>query len=214
MFGEKTELLVDRAAERRAAVALAARGFGPRVRAVFGNGRAEEFLCCATLTPAQMCDAAFVPRIAEMLARFHRVRVPPPPRAERIAAAADGADGGAAATRGRRGGGRRAPQQFETIRRWLEMACGLEFPESQPAKRAAYAALDFAALEADARAVEAACAAAASPVVFCHNDLLSGNILVLQEPGFDPVSGFERPFAPGGGVERRQEETAAGHSAA
>lgn len=43
-------------------------------------------------------------------------------------------------------------------------------------------------MSSEVDATEAACAAAGSPVVFGHCDLLSGNILILQQPGFDPVS--------------------------
>jgi thiamine kinase-like enzyme len=210
VFGEKTELLIDREAEAKAVVALGAAGFGPKVSArqaaraasplapahdgslaaarlgaaagsapqapppsarpraaprrasqvlaLFGNGRIEQFLHCLTLTPQQMCAPAFIPRIAALLARFHATRVPLP----------------------------RVPGLFPTIRRWLEMARALEFPAAAAGKAAAHAALDFGALAGEVAAVEAACLAARSPVVWGHNDLLSGNLLVLQEPGFDP----------------------------
>eukprot|EP00878_Enallax_costatus_P046645 GHUV01056890.1.p1 GENE.GHUV01056890.1~~GHUV01056890.1.p1 ORF type:complete len:271 (+),score=63.88 GHUV01056890.1:192-1004(+) len=52
--------------------------------------------------------------------------------------------------------------------------------------QAAYDQIDFAALEQDVQQVAATCSMTHSPVVFGHNDLLSGNILVLQQPGFDP----------------------------
>ncbi|KAI8475730.1 MAG: putative ethanolamine kinase 1 [Monoraphidium minutum] len=157
VFGAKTELLIDREAEGRAVVQLGAQGFGPKVLAVFDNGRVEEFLHCITMTPQQMCDAAFIPRIARLLADFHKADVDLP----------------------------RTPALFPTIRRWLAMARALDFDPSDP-KAADYAALDFDALEAEVDASEAACGAARSPVVFGHNDLLSGNLLVLQEEGFDP----------------------------
>ncbi|GBF91539.1 hypothetical protein Rsub_04279 [Raphidocelis subcapitata] len=159
VFGDKTELLVDRRAEAKAVVALGAQGFGPRVLTLFANGRIEQFLHCATLTPQQMCDPRFIPRIAALLARFHSVQARLP----------------------------RRPSTFPTIRRWLRMARRLKFASDDP-KAAAYAALDFGAISAEVDAVEAACARAASPVVFGHNDLLSGNILILQRPGFDPAA--------------------------
>lgn len=40
--------------------------------------------------------------------------------------------------------------------------------------------VDFDAMKRDIQALEAACAATGSPIVFGHNDLLAGNILVLQ----------------------------------
>lgn len=71
--------------------------------ALFSNGRIEQFLHCATMTPQQMCDPAFIPRIAALLSKFHAVEVPGAPRVAGL---------------------------FPTIRRWLEMARGLEFPAS------------------------------------------------------------------------------------
>lgn len=134
----------------------------PQVLALFSNGRIEQFLDCMTLTPAQMCDDFFIPRIAALLARFHTVQVDlPDPHSSSL---------------------------FKTIRRWLDMAKHLEFDQPSP-KAAAYAALDFAQMEWEVDEVETACLATGSPVVFCHCDLLSGNFLVLQPPGFDP----ERP---------------------
>lgn len=52
--------------------------------------------------------------------------------------------------------------------------------------QAAYEAIDFQALEADVAETEKVCSLTQSPLVFGHNDLLSGNILILQQPGFDP----------------------------
>jgi hypothetical protein len=103
-----------------------------------------------TLTPQQMCDDAFVPRIARLLASFHAVRVDLP----------------------------REPRLFLTIRGWLQMAEALKFETSDP-KAAAYAALDFRAIEGELEKVEAACAAAGSPVVFGHNDLLVSAAYVI-----------------------------------
>lgn len=49
-------------------------------------------------------------------------------------------------------------------------------------ERTKHAAIDFAALRRKADAAEAVCGRTASPAVFCHNDLLSGNILALGLP--------------------------------
>lgn len=57
------------------------------------------------------------------------------------------------------------------------MAKGLEFEDD--ALKAAHAALDFEAMAAEVADVQALCDSTHSPVVFCHNDLLSGNILLM-----------------------------------
>jgi len=54
--------------------------------------------------------------------------------------------------------------------------------------QAAYSAIDFAALESEVNETEAVCQLTQCPLVFGHNDLLSGNILILQQPGFDPAA--------------------------
>lgn len=70
------------------------------------------------------------------------------------------------------------PTLFGVIYGWLVMARGLAFEDVQ--KQEAYEQIDFHAFEKEIRAVEAACKAVDSPCVFAHNDLLSGNILIIQ----------------------------------
>lgn len=54
--------------------------------------------------------------------------------------------------------------------------------------QAAYEAIDFTALEAAVQETEAVCSLTQCPLVFGHNDLLSGNILIMQRPGFDAAA--------------------------
>lgn len=54
--------------------------------------------------------------------------------------------------------------------------------------QAAYEAIDFAALESEVDETQQVCSLTHCPLVFGHNDLLSGNILILQQPGFDPAA--------------------------
>lgn len=158
VFGESTDLMVDRKRETQVVCELGAQGYGPKVLALFGNGRIEEFLHCTTLEPRQMLEPSFVARIASKLARFHTASVDLP----------------------------REPGVFATTRKWLAMARGLQFEDA--AKKADYEKIDFGALEAELDATEAACVATGSPLVWGHNDLLSGNIIVMQAPGFDPAA--------------------------
>eukprot|EP00879_Flechtneria_rotunda_P021600 GHRR01022767.1.p1 GENE.GHRR01022767.1~~GHRR01022767.1.p1 ORF type:complete len:323 (+),score=84.31 GHRR01022767.1:302-1270(+) len=128
-----------------------------QVLALFANGRIEDWLDCSCSSPQEMCSPAFVPRIARQLRRFHALDVDLP----------------------------KTPHTpWGVIRNWLANAKTLKFTD--PVKQAAYKAIDFAALERDCHKAEAVCALTNSPIVFGHNDLLSGNILVLQQPGFDP----------------------------
>lgn len=154
VFGDKTELLIDRAAELQVLVTLNQAGFGAQVLAVFENGRIEEFLTATTLTPADMAHPTYVPRIARILRRLHGVTT-----------------------------GGQQPQLFEGIRAWLHTARGLSFPDAS--KQARFQQLDMDAMGAELDQLQQLTDAVASPVVFSHNDLLSGNILVLQRDGVD-----------------------------
>lgn len=57
------------------------------------------------------------------------------------------------------------------------MARGLEFEDEN--KKVAHAALDFDAMATEVADAQELCDSTHSPVVFCHNDLLSGNFLLL-----------------------------------
>mmetsp|Transcript_7572 Transcript_7572/g.18796 ORF Transcript_7572/g.18796 Transcript_7572/m.18796 type:complete len:369 (-) Transcript_7572:136-1242(-) len=156
VFGAKTELLIDRAAELQLLLHLNKDGFGAQVLAVFGNGRVEDFMTALTLTPTDMCDPHYVPRIARKLRQLHQVDV---------------------SHLGK-------PQLFETIEGWLAMAKDLDFSHD-PAKAELFAKVDLPALGREVGELRALCAVVASPEVMSHNDLLSGNILVLQKDGVD-----------------------------
>lgn len=54
IFGEKTEVLIDREKDNAVFEELSAAGFGPRLYAVFGNGRIEEHIPSRALAPSEM----------------------------------------------------------------------------------------------------------------------------------------------------------------
>ncbi|KAG2487423.1 hypothetical protein HYH03_013990 [Edaphochlamys debaryana] len=221
VFGDKTELLIDREAEKRTLLQLNALGFGAPVVGLFENGRVEAFLDCITLNPEQMADPRFVPHIASRLRSFHELPMAEPPGLPSAADAFDStlaAEGQAAADGSRRsasGSGasaavaavaaaaaaaeaaapgyrsalpRPSPQssQWDAIFGWLEMAEALTF-DHDPKKAEAFAKVDFPALRKELSALWALCRRVRSPRVFCHNDLLSGNILIVH--GEPPPAG-------------------------
>lgn len=59
----------------------------------------------------------------------------------------------------------------------LELAKGFQFVDE--ANAAVHKALDFDEMAQQAARVRSHCEKTNSPVVFCHNDLLSGNIMVM-----------------------------------
>ncbi|GIL81388.1 hypothetical protein Vretimale_1059 [Volvox reticuliferus] len=77
------------------------------------------------------------------------------------------------------------PSQWDAIFSWLAMAEGLSFAHD-PAKQAAYDKVNFRTMRTELKTLREMCSRVGSPRVLCHNDLLSGNILVVQPEGPAP----------------------------
>jgi hypothetical protein len=135
-----------------------------------------------------MSSPAVAPAVAAALARFHAVPVP-----------------------GDKSAGAHPPATpFARTREWLAVARGLDFSDD-PVKLSAFRAFDFDRLAAEVGAVEAAAAAACSPTVFAHNDLLSGNIMVPPDfPCAGGGGGGGGGGAENGGAHAGQQAAAAG----
>ncbi|KAK9812640.1 hypothetical protein WJX72_001170 [[Myrmecia] bisecta] len=168
VFGDKTDLLIDRDRELEVVLQLNAAGFGANVIATFENGRFESFIPMRTLKPEQMTQPDMAVCIARRLRQFHAVDIT----------------------------GDKQPTSFATTRKWLDMARSLDFEDS-PAKQAQYEALDFDQMSAEMSEIEEACLRIDSPSVFSHHDLLSGNVMVSwqeDEPVCSAVDGSTVQF--------------------
>ncbi|GMH39128.1 hypothetical protein BSKO_07026 [Bryopsis sp. KO-2023] len=166
IFGPFTELLVDREREARVLVQLNQAGFGAKVLGLFGNGRIEEYLDCKALEPTEMANPILTERIAQKLYEFHSVAVE---------------------------GESKEPQLFSTARRMIKMAKELKF-ESE-SDRKAVEALDLDGVAKEVDRMEEICKTTGSPLVCSHNDLLSGNILLIRSPS-DSTEGFDEASSP------------------
>jgi len=162
LFGDNTEVLIDREREIKVLVQLNEGGFGAKVLALFTNGRIEAFLNGKALKDEELAVPAMVERIAPLLRRFH----------------------GAAVQEDA------SPQLFPVLRKWLKMARGLSFPEDA-AKQAAYDAVDMGALGAEVDELEARLAGMGAPTVYSHNDVLSGNLMWDPEGRVMHIIDFE-----------------------
>ncbi|EFJ52542.1 choline, partial [Volvox carteri f. nagariensis] len=161
VFGDKTELLIDREAEKHLLLRLNQAGFGALVVGLFGNGRIEQFLTAKTLTPEEMSDPRFIPHIARRLRAFHDLKMDAEAAATAAAAAASAPN----------------PTGWDSMFCWLAMAEGLSFAHD-PAKQAVYDKVDFRAMRTELTALREMCERVGSTRVLCHNDLLAGNILL------------------------------------
>lgn len=79
VFGEKTEILIDRTTDNFAFKFMGEQGIGPKCFGVFENGRVEEWLPARPLTPPEMGQrhpTDYVAKIATEVARFHLLDYP------------------------------------------------------------------------------------------------------------------------------------------
>jgi ethanolamine kinase len=156
VYGDNTEKFVDREDEVATMELLHRHGFGPSVLGTFANGRIESFLELVCLNPDDISKAEYRGRIAQTLARFHRVSE----------------HGGL-----RSSGEPMTP--FKKTREWLETAKTLDFSDASGMKEK-FEALNVDGVMAEVDIVASVAALCNSPVVFAHNDLLSGNIMVSE----------------------------------
>ncbi|BDA42425.1 probable ethanolamine kinase [Coccomyxa sp. Obi] len=155
VFGEQTDLLIDRDREKEVLLQLNQAGFGAPILSTFDNGRVEAFLDMRTLTPEDMTHPAMAVRIARRLKQFHNAPI----------------------TLHDSNVGRAEP--FSTLWKWLNMAKMIHYEDGE--KQKAHEAVDIGAMEIELALTEGKSTQLGSPIVWSHNDLLSGNVLVSKQ---------------------------------
>lgn len=83
VYGNKTDLLIDRKAELKNIQLLQRFGFAPRLYGVFKNGLAYEYVPGCTLTPESVVSPNVWPLVASHMARMHRLNIAVPAASER-----------------------------------------------------------------------------------------------------------------------------------
>ncbi|XP_063240047.1 ethanolamine kinase 1 [Bacillus rossius redtenbacheri] len=150
VYGEKTDLLIDRTAETRNIKMLHRAGHAPRLWATFANGLAYGYVAGEVLTAETCRDPGVFPLVARSLARVHRL------------------DCGPAEPR--------RPCLWGQVRRFLDLA-PVRFPDPRRQARFEETIPSSAVLEREFALLQSKLSSIGSPVVFCHNDLLLGNII-------------------------------------
>ena len=155
IYGENTDLFIDRATDEKNFRELSKVGFGVKLLATFQNGRIEEFYDGRTLEPDDLADPEISRRIAIELADMHCLRVDV-------------------------GDSSKTPMLVTRLKEWLQLASTVSFPDDA-AKQKKLDALDIEKLKVEVARLSHVLPKLDSPVVFCHNDLLAMNILVNDE---------------------------------
>lgn len=151
LFGPNTEFVIDRDRELMAIGHLSDAGFGAKLLGAFGNGMVQSFINARTLSPADMREPKLAANIARQLRRFHEVEIP----------------------------GCREPQLWKDMYKFLEKASALKFADSEKQRR--YEKISFEEVHDAVSQLKDLTDLLNAPVVFAHNDLLSGNLMLNDD---------------------------------
>ncbi|KZV36411.1 putative ethanolamine kinase, partial [Dorcoceras hygrometricum] len=151
IYGPNTEYVINRERELQAIPFLSAAGFGAKLIGVFGNGMVQSFINARTLTPSDMRKPKLVSKIAKELRRFHEVEVP----------------------------GSKEPQLWIDIFKFFERASILKFDDH--GKQRKYETISFEEIHKEIIELKEMTDRFNAPIVFSHNDLLSGNLMLNDE---------------------------------
>jgi thiamine kinase-like enzyme len=186
VYGEGSEHFIDRNVDEAVFAELTSLGFGVDLIATLRDGRVEQFFEGGrTLEPRDLCEPKISRLIADKMCKMHALAVTsciPPSSLD-----ASSRENFVKRTRvsGAPVSSPPTPVLLGKLKEWHAIACGLAFDgtasadEKERGKAAQYAALPLERIGAELEAtIEARVMAIPSPTVFCHNDLLAGNILV------------------------------------
>ncbi|XP_037307227.2 choline/ethanolamine kinase [Pungitius pungitius] len=131
---------------------LAERTLGPKLYGIFPEGRLEQYLPNSRMRTDQLSNPAISVEIATKLARFHEMSMP---------------------------FNKEPKWLFGTLNKYLDQVMSINFVREAHVKK--YKKLMKLNLPAELESLRALLAATPSPVVFCHNDVQEGNILMLED---------------------------------
>jgi len=160
IYGPRTELVINRSLENEVVDVLSRSGEGPTIWGRFHNGRMEGWMEGRSISPIEMRSTPIAALIAERLAILHHQPMPFP----------------------------RKSAIFTVLRKWATLAKGIAFGGEDEKNVAKQRQLDelqlkervLPALGQYLTALDASPFGSASPLTFCHNDLLSGNVMFHQ----------------------------------
>lgn len=161
LYGPNTDYVVNRERELLSIKYLSAAGFGAKLLALFGNGMVQSFINARTLTPPDMREPKLAAMIAKELRKFHEVEIP----------------------------GSKESQLWIDLLKFFDKASNLIFDDNE--KQEKYQTISFKEIQNEVSELKALTDCLDAPVVFSHNDLLSGNFMLNEEEGKLYIIDFE-----------------------
>ncbi|KAJ1162383.1 hypothetical protein NDU88_002851 [Pleurodeles waltl] len=130
---------------------LAERTLGPQLYGVFPQGRLEQYIPSRRLETAELREPDISAEIAEKMSNFHRMVMP---------------------------FNKEPKWLFETMNRYMKQISDLAFTRESHIQK--FSKLKALNLELEMKSLRHLLESTHSPVVFCHNDVQEGNILLLS----------------------------------
>lgn len=154
IYGAKTDLVIDRQRENNVLSQLTKLNFGPKVYGTVLFGRVEQFLPGRNLRADEMKVPFYQERIAPKLFEMHSLPVELP----------------------------KIANVWETSFKWLETTMTIRFDDDEEMAKI-LEEIDLPKVKVELESLRAHIEAlpSSSPLAFCHNDLLCGNIMYEKE---------------------------------
>ncbi|VVC99905.1 unnamed protein product [Leptidea sinapis] len=137
---------------------LSERRLGPKLHGVFSGGRIEQYIPARSLLTKELSEPALSMKIAEKMAAIHNMEVPLSKEPNWL---------------------------WKTMAKWLRTVKEERLAEGAKGKNEdedrIIARLRTVDWDAEIEFVKKLCGNVHSPVVFCHNDMQEGNILLLED---------------------------------
>ncbi|XP_022930173.1 probable ethanolamine kinase isoform X1 [Cucurbita moschata] len=151
LYGPNTDYVINRDQELQAIKYLSAAGFGAKLLGVFKNGMVQSFIHARTLEPSDIRKPELAAEIAKQLNKFHKVYIP----------------------------GSTEPQLWNEILKCYGKASALQFDDTE--KQCIFDSISFTEIHNEILEIKEVTSLLDAPVVFSHNDLLSGNLMLNEE---------------------------------
>ncbi|XP_065363010.1 ethanolamine kinase [Calliphora vicina] len=158
VYGNKTDLLIDRKAETRNIILLHSYGFAPSLYATFKNGLVYDFVPGVTLNPESVLRPEVWSLVAQRMADMHRLVKP-------------NWDHGATT--------KPVPMLWKKTQSFFDLV-PVKFTDANKQKRLEDTFLPITRMRQEFAELYKRLEALGSPLVFTHNDLLLGNVIYTE----------------------------------